>query len=117
MKNLPKRFSSVSALFFTALLGVALVPSLATAATQQSSASSMAGGMNNGMMKMMMNKTWVKQVQEALIHHGAKIPTDGICGKKTIDALRVFQKAHGLKVTGMPDPETLKTLGVAHPAG
>ena len=76
--------------------------------------SGMSGGMQNNMMKMMSNKTWVKQVQEALISHGARIRTDGICGKKTIDAIRTFQKTQELKVTGMPGPETLKALGIGH---
>ncbi len=73
----------------------------------------MAGGMKNNMMKMMHNKTWVKQAQKTLSSHGARIRT-GIYGKKTIDAFRTFQKAQELKVTGMPDPQTLKALDIGH---
>ena len=69
-------------------------------------------GMN--MMKMMKNKAWVKRVQEALIAHGAHLRVDGLCGIHTVQALRRFQKSHGLKVTGMPDPKTLKALGFHH---
>ncbi len=76
--------------------------------------SGMAGGMKNHMMKMMKDKTWVQHVQEALNDHGTRLRTDGICGKKTIDAIRAFQKTQGLKVTGMPDAETLKALGIRH---
>jgi peptidoglycan hydrolase-like protein with peptidoglycan-binding domain len=117
MQHLDKHFTTGSALLLSALLGAVLVLSPAVAATPPGTTSgrqSMAGGMKNNMMKMMMNKTWVKHVQEALISHGAHLQTDGICGKKTIDAIRAFQKAQGLKVTGMPDPETLKALGIGH---
>lgn len=105
-----------TALLLTALLGitVTLSPVIAAPSSAASQTSSMAAGMSNNMMKMMMNKTWVKQVQQALNSHGASIKTDGICGKKTIDAIRTFQRAQGLKVTGMPDAETLKALGIAH---
>ncbi len=72
-------------------------------------------GMNMmNMMKMMKNKAWVKRVQEALIAHGAHLRADGLCGIHTVQALRRFQKSHGLKVTGMPDPKTLKALGLHH---
>lgn len=117
MKYPYKRFAPVSALLLSALLGMTLALPPAFAAVQPGAMpakAGMSGGMKNNMMKMMMNKAWVKHVQEALISHGARIRTDGICGKKTIDALRTFQKARGLKVTGMPDPETLKALGIGH---
>ncbi len=66
------------------------------------------------MMNMMKNKAWVKSVQEALNDHGAHLNLDGLCGIRTVKALRLFQKTHGLKVTGMPDPATLKALGLGH---
>lgn len=117
MKYPCKRFAPVSALLLSALLGMTLALPPAFAAGQPGAMpakAGMSGGMQNNMMKMMSNKTWVKQVQKALISHGARIRTDGICGKKTIDAIRAFQKTQGLKVTGMPDPETLKALGIGH---
>ncbi len=117
MQSLYKRFAPFPALLLSVLLGTALALPPAVAATQPSAisgTSGTAGGMKNNMMKMMMNKTWVKHVQEALISHGAHLQTDGICGKKTIDAIRAFQKTQGLKVTGMPDAETLKALGIRH---
>ena len=117
MNHLCKRFVPFSALLLTTLLGATLVlpPAIsATPSNAKSGMSGMTGGMKNNMMKMMMNKTWVKHVQAALISHGARIRTDGICGKKTIDAIRAFQKTQGLKVTGMPDAETLKALGIRH---
>ncbi|MHB1798761.1 MAG: peptidoglycan-binding domain-containing protein [Vulcanimicrobiaceae bacterium] len=117
MKHLYKHFALASALLLGVAFGAVLTPPPALAAAPASATSSMSGmsgGMKNDMMKMMGNKTWVKHVQEALISHGAHIPTDGICGKKTIDAIRAFQKTQGLKVTGMPDPETLKALDINH---
>ena len=117
MQSFYKRFAPFPALLLSVLLGAVLALPHAVAATQLSTASGMpgmVGGMKNNMMKMMMNKTWVKHVQAALISRGAHLQTDGICGKKTIDAIRAFQKAQGLKVTGMPDTETLKALGIGH---
>ncbi len=65
-------------------------------------------------MKMMKNKALGQERQEALSNHGAQLRIDGLCGIKTIKALRRFQKTQGLKVTGMPDPATLKALGLGH---
>ena len=70
--------------------------------------------MPTDMMQMTKNKTWVKSVQEALNDHGAHLQVDGLCGIRTVKAIRGFQKTHGLKVTGMPDPATLKALGLGH---
>lgn len=39
-------------------------------------------------------------------------PVDGILGPMTRDALREFQEAHGLEVTGRPDERTLIALGI-----
>ena len=39
-------------------------------------------------------------------------PTDGIMRSETVSALRAFQRAHGLSVTGRTNPETLLTLGI-----
>lgn len=118
MKN---RFASLAAgsvLSLTMLLaGVALAePALATAPQQNATAagSQMKTVMPN-MAKLMANKSFVKSFQRALLRDGAKIPVNGTCGMKTTDALRAFQKAHGLKVTGMVDPETVKALGVTYP--
>lgn len=71
--------------------------------------------MRMNMMVLMKDKGWVASVQRALDRRGARLRVDGVCGIKTVNALRAFQKAHGLKVTGMPDPETLRLLGVKLP--
>jgi peptidoglycan hydrolase-like protein with peptidoglycan-binding domain len=56
----------------------------------------------------------VKKVQEALKAKGEDPGTiDGIMGKKTHAAIRAFQKANALKVTGSLDQETSGKLGVA----
>jgi len=39
-------------------------------------------------------------------------PVDGIMRSETASALRAFQRAHGLSVTGRTNPETLLTLGI-----
>ena len=39
-------------------------------------------------------------------------PMDGIMRSETASALRAFQQAHGLSVTGRTNPETLLTLGI-----
>ena len=39
-------------------------------------------------------------------------PMDGIMRSETASALRAFQRAHGLSVTGRTNPETLLTLGI-----
>ena len=38
-------------------------------------------------------------------------PIDAIAGPKTVDAVRAFQKIHGLPVTGLADARTRKALG------
>lgn len=54
----------------------------------------------------------VSALQEALNKHGAKLKVDGLMGGKTKSALRKFQKANGLKVTGMADGATKTKLGM-----
>ena len=51
--------------------------------------------------------------QETLTRFGYEPgPIDGIMRFKTASALRAFQQAHGLSVTGRSNPETLATLGI-----
>ena len=51
--------------------------------------------------------------QERLRHSGYQPgPIDGILGFETASALRAYQRAHGLSVTGRATPETLATLGI-----
>ena len=54
----------------------------------------------------------VSALQEALNKQGAKLKVDGLMGGKTKAALRNYQKANGLKVTGMADDTTKKKLGM-----
>jgi hypothetical protein len=44
-------------------------------------------------------------------HHG---PTDGMIGPESGEAIRAFQEAQGLPVTGRIDPKLLKALGIRH---
>jgi peptidoglycan hydrolase-like protein with peptidoglycan-binding domain len=55
----------------------------------------------------------VKNAQEALNRNGAKLTVDGKMGKKTIAAIKAFQKKNGLKATGKLDAKTKSALGVA----
>ena len=52
----------------------------------------------------------VERVQTALNANGAQLAVDGKMGPKTRAALEAFQKAHGLKVTGRVDKETIAAL-------
>lgn len=52
----------------------------------------------------------VKKLQTALNAHGATLTVDGKMGPKTTAALKTFQQAQGLKVTGHPDKETRAAL-------
>jgi uncharacterized protein YgiM (DUF1202 family) len=55
-------------------------------------------------------------LQKALNKHGADLNGDGEFGLKTQAALKEFQKAKGLPVTGKGDAATLAALGLAHAA-
>jgi len=54
----------------------------------------------------------VMAMQEALNKNGAKLTVDGFRGKQTRAALRNFQKANGLKVTGTLNKSTKAKLGL-----
>jgi peptidoglycan hydrolase-like protein with peptidoglycan-binding domain len=63
-------------------------------------------------MKPMSHHDLIAAVQTALNSNGATLTADGRDGPKTHAALRTYQKAHKLKVTGRPDPATLQALGI-----
>jgi peptidoglycan hydrolase-like protein with peptidoglycan-binding domain len=68
----------------------------------------------SGMAQQSLGKSEIKQVQRALDQKGFKAGrADGILGTETKDALRSFQKAQGLQVTGQIDNQTLSALGVS----
>lgn len=54
-----------------------------------------------------------RQIQQALIDHGADIKADGMTGPKTRQAIRDFQWERGLAVDGRVGPLTLSALGLA----
>jgi len=54
----------------------------------------------------------VMALQAALNKNGAKLAVDGRMGKQTRTALRAWQKANGLKVTGVADKATKAKLGL-----
>ncbi len=51
-------------------------------------------------------------MQKALNKHGADLNGDGEFGSKTLAALKAFQKAKGLPITGKGDAATLAALGL-----
>jgi peptidoglycan hydrolase-like protein with peptidoglycan-binding domain len=52
----------------------------------------------------------VERLQLGLAKSGQEVAIDGIWGKETTQALRTFQKEHGLKVTGFINAQTTKAL-------
>ncbi|MBL7661229.1 peptidoglycan-binding protein [bacterium] len=55
----------------------------------------------------------VAAIQEALnTTTGTNLVVDGIMGKKTVEALKAFQKKTGLKTTGKADVATIEKLGL-----
>lgn len=60
------------------------------------------------------SRTQITQVQQALKAKGYDPgTTDGVMGTSTQEALRKFQQANGLPVTGMVDGQTAKALGIS----
>jgi lipid-binding SYLF domain-containing protein len=58
----------------------------------------------------------VKQIQSSLQEKGYyKAAVDGVIGPATREAIRQYQKAENLPVTGRPDLQTTAKLGVARP--
>ena len=57
-------------------------------------------------------KATVKKIQKALKKNGyyTQYPVDGIYQQKTVNAVKQFQKAKGLKVTGKVDEKTAVKL-------
>src|SRR5690606_6580414 len=55
----------------------------------------------------------VRQLQQALTQEGHDLgEPDGVWGKNTAKAVRAYQEAQGLAVTGTLDNKTLASLGV-----
>ena len=59
---------------------------------------------------MAMSRKHVEAVQAALANSGQTVAIDGVWGPKTTEALKHFQKAHGLKATGHLDHATRDAL-------
>jgi peptidoglycan hydrolase-like protein with peptidoglycan-binding domain len=55
----------------------------------------------------------LRAVRSALAKRGYNPgPADAAMGPRTAEALRSFQRRHGLPMTGRPDPPTLTALGI-----
>ena len=60
-----------------------------------------------------MSASDIKQVQQALKAKGHDAGTSGVMDDKTREAIRAFQKAEGLTMTGTVDDKTAQALGVS----
>jgi peptidoglycan hydrolase-like protein with peptidoglycan-binding domain len=55
----------------------------------------------------------LRAVRAALSERGYQAgPLDGMMNERTAEALRSFQRRHGLHVSGRPDPATVAALGL-----
>lgn len=54
----------------------------------------------------------VESVQSTLAQEGYNITVDGVWGPRTADAVRQFQQANNLDVTGQIDAQTLSALNL-----
>lgn len=52
-------------------------------------------------------------IQRALNQYGAQLAVDGLTGPATRNAIREFQREHGLAIDGVAGPKTLEALGLA----
>ncbi|SMF38776.1 Putative peptidoglycan binding domain-containing protein [Tistlia consotensis] len=115
-----KKSIRVSAIAAALLFGLgAALPSVASAGTTQAQTQA-AQTMTKkpaaqATMKKMAHKgsASVKMAQEALNKQGAGLSVDGMMGPKTRAAIKSFQKAHKLKVTGRLDKATRSALKAA----
>ena len=58
----------------------------------------------------------VEELQALLnAKYGFSLDVDGVFGDKTVQAVKAFQSAHGLKADGIAGPKTWKALGVSAP--
>jgi peptidoglycan hydrolase-like protein with peptidoglycan-binding domain len=64
----------------------------------------------SGLLRMGSSGKQVREVQAALNRAGATLKIDGDFGPSTRDAVKVFQKAKGLKVDGVVGPATMKLI-------
>ena len=64
----------------------------------------------NGTLKKGLNNSEVEEAQQRLIVWGYDIQPDGLFGKDTEDAIKVFQKDNGLTIDGRIGEETRKLL-------
>jgi peptidoglycan hydrolase-like protein with peptidoglycan-binding domain len=106
MKNIAMK---TAAAVVTGLFAFGVMAPTATVAQQDKAKPEMK--MEKKAMKPMADPA-VSALQDALNKNGAKLKVDGQMGGKTKAALRNYQKANGLKVTGMADENTKKKLGL-----
>ena len=92
------------------LLGVTVaIPGVALAGMKMASHKAVA---HKVVARKAVGNAHIKAIQEALDKSGAHLKADGFMGRETETALRIYQKKHGLKMTGTADAATLKLLKV-----
>jgi peptidoglycan hydrolase-like protein with peptidoglycan-binding domain len=90
-----------------------LLTGLAFAQSGSSTLSNESGSSTMTLIGVMPSQTEVRAVQEALRAKGYEPGRiDGVLGRKTASALKAFQNAEQLPVTGQVTPETRTKLGV-----
>jgi membrane-bound lytic murein transglycosylase B len=109
----------------TLILAAAMLASTAPLALAQTNAQPAAAANTNHTLasapakptdtRQTMSRRQVEELQAALQGNGAKnLAVDGILGKQTTQALRDYQKQHGLRTTGRFDHATAEKLTLPH---
>lgn len=96
----------------------AMPPAMATAMSSPSMSTSEYATSKTGNMNSMQNnsvnlsKSRIREIQKALKGLGYYLQVDGIWGEGTVDDIKDVQFKNGLNVTGKPDANTLRALGL-----
>lgn len=59
-----------------------------------------------------LSQNQIRDIQQELQSVDSNLEVDGVWGDETVDALKEYQRNHGLEVTGRPDQQTLSRLGI-----
>jgi len=82
-------------------------PSMATTMTTAGHKANMSNTMHSNL-----SKSRIREIQKALRGLGYYLQVDGVWGQGTIDDIKDVQFKNGLTVTGKPDANTLRALGL-----
>jgi peptidoglycan hydrolase-like protein with peptidoglycan-binding domain len=65
-----------------------------------------------GAARLRADEQTVRSMQQRLKDQGHDIAVDGVWGPRTQAALKDYQQRHNMQATGVPDRQTLSSLGV-----